>query len=287
VPTVFVQDTDVVLQVPQLARPRPLSKARARLYVGVYERMCRRAVAAADLTLMKSGSLERRYRPYAKNLRIFEDTSYLTSEIAPGEIIEERVRTRAMGRPLRFVYCGRLVARKGVAQSVEILARAAQSGARIQFDVIGGGPEEARLVSMIAQAGLSDSVRLVGSARYGPELIARLAHYDALFFTPTAEDTPRMIFDGYAAGLPLIATETDYNAERVRSERAGSILPQGDIEGAARALVALDRDRQSLDEWTRAARSAALYHAADAWYARRADWTHEAIERRVVARSSR
>jgi hypothetical protein len=41
-------------------------------------------------------------------------------------------------------------------------------------------------------------------------------------------------------------------------------------------LTALDRDRHALANLTKRAREAALYHAADAWYRRRAEWTYEA-----------
>lgn len=279
IPTVFVQDTDAVVQVPQLAGKGPLEQARAQAYVLAYERLCRLSVQHADLSLLKSGTLERRYAPFAKNLMVFEDTSYLAREIVPEEVVAGRLASLDGDRPLRFVYCGRLLSRKGVHVSVEMLARARAKGARIELEVIGSGPEEAAITALVRERGLEDAVRLTGTATYGPELIARLATFDGLLFTPTAEDTPRMIFDGYAGSLPLIASPIPYIQERARSERATALLPT-DIEAAADALVALDHDRGRLAELARRAGEAAVYHTADAWYARRAARTHEAVDRR-------
>lgn len=279
VPTVFVQDTDEVVQVPQLAGAGAVDQARARAYVLAYERLCRESVRRADLSLLKSGTLERRYAPFAKNMMVFEDTSYLSSEIAPSDLVEGRLATLASDRPLRFVYCGRLIARKGVDVSVRILARARARGARVELEVIGSGPEEAAIAKLAQELGVADAVHLTGTATYGPALIARLATFDGLLFTPTAEDTPRMIFDGYAASLPLVASPVPYVEERARAERATELLP-ADLDQAADVLLGLDRDRGRLAELARRAGEAALYHAADAWYARRAARTHEAVDRR-------
>jgi glycosyltransferase involved in cell wall biosynthesis len=103
-----------------------------------------------------------------------------------------------------------------------------------------------------------------------------LGEYDALLFTPTAEDTPRMIFDGYAAGLPLLAYGIDYVREREAEDGAARSVPPRDPAALAALLCSLDRDRGQLVRLAKRAREAALYHAADAWYRRRAEWTYEA-----------
>ncbi|MBI1381722.1 MAG: glycosyltransferase [Planctomycetaceae bacterium] len=279
-PTVFVQDTDVVVQARELARQKVLARARVRLYVGLYEQLVRHAVGRADLVLLKGGSLARRYQPFASNLHEFEDTSYLASEIADERTIKERLAEQARGRTLKLVYCGRLVERKGVHRSLEILAAARRMGTRIDFEIIGSGPELPNLERLARELDLREQVHFAGSASYGAALIERLARFDGLLFTPTAEDTPRMIFDGYAAGLPLVASAIPYAEERARREGATALLPRFDVEGSARRLVELDRNRSTLSEWTGRAQAAARYHAADAWYTRRAEWTHEAVARR-------
>jgi hypothetical protein len=96
-------------------------------------------------------------------------------------------------------------------------------------------------------------------------------------FTPIAEDTPRMIFDGYAAGLPLVGYEIAYVLERKQEDGATASSERTPL-AAAQLLVELDRDRPRLAALSRKARQAAVYHAADAWYRRRADWTNEAVE---------
>lgn len=279
IPTVFVQDTDEVVQVPQLARGLR-RRVQAKLYVSAYERLCRRAVASADLSLLKGDSLMERYAGWARNARRIEDTSYRESEIVGRERVEQRLRSLSEPRPLRLVYCGRMVARKGLERSIELLRLARERGARISLDLIGGGPEEDRLRRAVESAGLESQVSFCGVRPYDAALLAHLAQFDALLFTPSAEDTPRMIFDGYAAALPLIASGIPYVLQRAREERATLVLPQDDAQAGARLLAELDAQRGRLVELSWAAHAAARYHCAEAWYERRAQWTHEAVERR-------
>jgi len=277
-PTVFVQDTDHVLQQRELARGGPLRRrVKAGMYSEAYERAVRKGVARASLSLLKGQSLIDRYGEYAKNPKNFHDTSFFTHEVISQPRLAERVSGLLdQTRDLRLVYCGRLEARKGLGDSIEAVAQARARGARVTFDVIGDGVERNLLEQRAEQLGLRESVRFLGSRVYGKELLADLGNYDAVLFTPQAEDTPRMIFDGYAAGLPLLGYSIPYVLER-ELEDGAALSSMRDPQSAASLLVTLDSDRNRLAKLAARAREAALYHAADAWYRRRAEWTDEAV----------
>lgn len=277
-PTVFVQDTDQVLQMSELTRGAPIRrKVETKAYCELYERSVRFGVSRASLSLLKGRALHHRYGTYAKNAKNFHDTSYLTREVVSREQLEERISELLRGeRPLRLVYCGRLEARKGLDESIDALARARAQGALVTLDIIGDGAERGALERQTQNLGVRDAVRFLGRRVYGSELLRDLAHYDALFFTPIAEDTPRMIFDGYAGGLPLLGYGIEYVREREAEDGAARSVPVRDTAAAAALLCSLDRDREQLAKLARRAHEAALYHAADAWYRRRAEWTYEA-----------
>jgi glycosyltransferase involved in cell wall biosynthesis len=278
-PTVFVQDTDNVVQQRELvADSGPALRAKVGAYNWFYERMCRWGVARADLSLLKGSAVMRRYGPYAKNAKEFHDTSYSIQDVVSEEELERRLASLSEHRPLRLVYCGRLTARKGVDRSLKILAKAIGQGAAIEFDIIGDGAERIKLETIVKSEGLETSVRFIGSLPYGSMLMKRLSQYDGLLFTPTAEDTPRMIFDGYAAGLPLVAFDIGYVRERLEQEHAAFLLPRDQIEQSAVCLSGLCRNRGQIAGLSRSARVAAQYHAAENWYRRRAEWTIEAVE---------
>ncbi len=284
--TVFVQDTDRVLQIAELTRNASLGrKLEQKAYAMAFERCVRYGVRTASLSLLKGQALHARYGRYAKNPKNFHDTSFLSTEVIAPQRLEDRLSgLLSETRPLRLVYCGRLDARKGVDHSVLAVAEARARGADVTFDIIGDGAERVALEKLISERGLSAHVRLLGARVYGPGLLDELGRYDALLFTPLAEDTPRMIFDGYAAGLPLLGYGIEYVREREREDGAARSVTANDESAAATLLLALQRDRAELARLSRQARKAALHHAADSWYRRRADWTIEAVARHEAER---
>jgi glycosyltransferase involved in cell wall biosynthesis len=278
-PCLFVQDTDIVAQVQQLAVGRGLAQvARARTYAYCYERLCRRGVSLANLSLLKGRAVMARYAAYARNAKEFHNTSYLTQEMPSELVIRARIHElQNTARPIRLVSCGRLVARKGVDHSIRIVGMIRELGGEVSLDIIGNGPDRTAIAELIRSLSLEGVVKLLGAAPYGPHLLRRLADYDAMLFTPLAEDTPRAIFDGYAAGLPLLAYDIAYVRERAGEEEATLLLPTGAVSVAATRILEVLRDREQLARLTFRAREAGQYHAAENWYRRRAEWTREAV----------
>ena len=287
IPSVFVQDQDVVEVVRELHRhDGPAQRLKSEIHARLQEHQCRRAIRAAGVSFLKGRTTVARYRAWSSHIEQVEDTSYFSSEIVAAQAVQARLQSLLhTARPLRFGFCGRLIGIKGVDRSLRILARARAAGANVALDVIGGGPDEGSLTRLAAQLQLGDAVQFLGAMPYGPDLLARLASCDALLFNPRMEETPRMIFDGYAAGLPLVAGGIEYVQERAQADRAALVLPRDDDEAAAAMIVDLDHERDRLRGLTERALAAAHHHAADRWYARRADWTAAMVERHWQGRT--
>jgi glycosyltransferase involved in cell wall biosynthesis len=150
-PTVFVQDTDLVEQVRErAAEAGALRRAKAAAYAIGFERCTRWGVRRAGLSLLKGRGLMERYGRFARNARSFLDTSHSERDIIGAERLEARLATLDRDRPLRLVYCGRLVERKGVDHSIRMVQGAGQLGARASLDIIGDGPQREELVGMAA-----------------------------------------------------------------------------------------------------------------------------------------
>jgi len=281
-PTIFVEDTDIALQMRELSRGMPVpTRINRQTRALMHEQTIRWCVKNADMSLLKGRTLMERYARYTTHAHCFHDTSHRSSEVVSEAVLDARLARLATTESVRLVYCGRLMARKGVQSSVELVQRVnAMAGRRVcELDIIGSGPEVASIEGMIERDGAKPAVRMLGSFPYGPSLLSRLSTYDGLLFTPTAEDTPRMIFDGYAAGLPLFGFDIEYVKERSDEERATVLLDRHDPEAAARALLEACLDRPRLFTLTRAAREAGEFHASDRWYQRRAQWTFELVAR--------
>jgi glycosyltransferase involved in cell wall biosynthesis len=283
-PTVFVQDMDVIQQLRELSAARGAgAMIKASIYGAIYERLCRHGVKHANLTLLKGMDLMSRYGGYARNARLFHDTSYSARDVIPEDVLQTRLRSLVSGtRPVRMVYCGRLVARKGVDRSIALIRDVRALGGNVELDVIGGGPERSRLDTLIEAAGLGSAIRFLGPIPYGSSLLQQLRSYDGLLFTPTAEDTPRMIFDGYAAGLPLIANDIAYVRERANEDRGAILLPRHNNPLSLDIFLGLVKQPEQLVGASMEARRAGVRNAAEEWYRRRFAWTLEAVDQHEV-----
>ncbi len=280
-PVVFVQDQDVSRSMRDIADTSGLAaRLKLELQAQAHVHQCRRATRVAGLCLFKGKDTIARYGHLTRHLLEIEDTSYTMDEMVPENRIRERLATLVSGqRPLRFGFCGRLVQIKGLDRSLRILAAARARGANVAFDIIGTGPELAALRALAVDLGMADHVAFHGGMPYGPMLLSRLAGSDALLFNPRMSETPRMLFDAYAAGLPIVADDIDYVRQRAAGEQATVLLPWKDDAAAVETIVGLDADRGQLVPLTERALQARVYHAADTWYRRRAEATHAMVDR--------
>jgi len=280
IPTVWVEDTDIILQNRQLLGTRGL-RSRLDMHVrnALLHRQTAHAVAAADLTLLKGQALMQRYARFGRNVREIMNVSIREDWIVPPDCLSARLADSATRRPLRCLSVGRLIPRKGVDHSIHAVHHARQRGADLQLDVIGSGQQQPQLEQLTRQLNVKPCVRFLGSRSYGPQLINEMATYDAFLFTPLCEDTPRSIFDAMAAGLPIVAYDIPYTRQLVDAHGCGLLAPLLDPQQLARQLLRLVSDPDMLCRLAHASRATALANTAEIWYRRRAEWTVQAWRR--------
>lgn len=253
---------------------------KGRLYCAIFDQFMRRAMQRSDLVLLKEGLVYSRYARYGENVRPFCHAMYSQRDVLDGVQLENRLATLRRDRPLRAVFAGRFVPRKGLRDSIAAIARSRQQGVKVEYHLYGSGPDEDHLRSLAARLDVEDLVHFHGFVEYSSQFIAQLAAYDLLLFMPTEEDTPRMVYDAMAAGLPLVGSRIPFLEHRVESDRMGVLVDVGDDSAAADQLRQLQENPEHLRLLSRAALSAGKRHATEEWYRLRAEWTHQAVEHR-------
>jgi len=239
----------------------------------------RHCVRRASVAMLKEGLVYDRYAPMAKNPKEFCHSMHSEADVVSEGELDERLTSLASGRPLRFAYFGRFVERKGLADAIRVLAAARGRGVDASYDLIGDGPQRHELETLAKELGIAESVRFPGSFPYGVALHERLRTYDAVLFTPTEEDTPRMVYDAFASGLPLITSDIAFLRRRADRDQASVLFEIGAIEEGATRLVELNQDRERLVSLSRKAHEAGGRHSVERWYGQRLAWTVEAVER--------
>jgi len=144
----------------------------------------------------------------------------------------DRPRSGPVADPFRFVFLSRLIPEKGAALAVEAVARinAERGEAVATLDL--WGPVEARATewfeTLMTGAGSATTYRGVLAPQ---DVHARLVDYDAMLF-PTfysGEGFPGVILDAMIAGIPVIASDWQDNAEFVEHGRNGLLFPARDV----------------------------------------------------------
>jgi glycosyltransferase involved in cell wall biosynthesis len=125
---------------------------------------------------------------------------------------------------------------------LDFVSAAARIGARhpdVQFVIVGDGPLRAEVEAAITSEGLTHSVHLTGLRRDVPDL---MHSFDIFALSSLWEGLPRVLPQAMAAGLPIVATAVDGNAEAVTDGVNGFLTPAGDPGALTEALLKLLRD---------------------------------------------
>jgi len=278
--TIFVQDGDMVQRIRDLTRDKSLHvRLRTSIYCALLYQFIKWGVARADLSLLKGQALHQRYGRFARNAKDFYDTSFHAADIIPLSDLTLKCDGALKGHALRCLVLGRLVDFKCIDHAIHAVVIAARSRVRIQLDIIGDGPDKARLKTLVKSLGAEQFVHFLGGRLYGPELLRDIASYHILLFTSLAEEPPRSLFDAMAGGCSLLAYDIPYTRQVIDQCRHGHCVPKGNVPELARRLCELDQDRPKLIALMQRAAEVSEEHSADKWYKSRAAWTIKAYER--------
>lgn len=162
--------------------------------------------------------------------------------------------------PLRVVMLNRLAPQKRVDLAIRAWARVAAELPAARLDIYGEGPLRDELQELIEELGVAASVTLRGSTSDRDAIFDR----SALFVTSTAfEGQGLSIAEALARGLPVVSTDVRYGP-REAVGGAGVMVPPGDVDALATAIVELLRDDARRAELSSRARAAAAAFTADA-----------------------
>ncbi len=171
-----------------------------------------------------------------------------TIDVPDDSAIADSSPSSGPASPLRLLFVGRLVERKGVRYLLDALAL--DPDADVRLDIVGEGPLRAALESRCSAAGLADRVTFHGFVD-AHELHRRYAEAHA-FVLPAAVDAKGdieglgvVLIEAASFGLPLIASDAGGITDIVVDGDTGVLVPPGDATALAGAIreLAGDPDR--------------------------------------------
>lgn len=149
------------------------------------------------------------------------------------------------------------IARLDPLKNLGDLLRALTQLPGVELEIVGDGPDRARLTALAEELGVADRTRFAG---WSEDTRAWLARWDALVLPSSVEGLPLSILDAMLAELPVIATPVGSVGEAIVHERTGLLVPVADPTALAAAIRRLLGDRALAERLATAARAHALAH---------------------------
>jgi glycosyltransferase involved in cell wall biosynthesis len=217
--------------MPTYARTRHPGRRSIHLMADVLEggfrclsRFCRTVVVGPDLA--------ESYRGARKLLQI--NVSLIRAADLPDE-----PPARDWTGPLDALSVGRLETEKNPLLLADALAELGESSSW-RLTIVGEGPLADDLEARLRDLGVEDRAELMGYVRFDGELPGLYRKSNALLHVSWTEGVPQVLFEAFAAGLPVVATAVGGVAEAVGD--AALLIPPGDADAAAGALRRLSAD---------------------------------------------
>jgi L-malate glycosyltransferase len=178
------------------------------------------------------------------------DTSLFTN--APAEV------TLPAGKPgIRVGIVGRLEYRKDHLTLIRSAAKVLQSVPDATFFLAGEGPDRPQLEAEIEKLRLQKSVILLGERRDIPAL---LHAFDVYVLSSITEGLSLSIMEAMAAGCAVVATDVGGNAELLDNGQAGLLVPSGDPDRMAQAIMRLLQNAEERRAFSESAQRRAQEH---------------------------
>jgi glycosyltransferase involved in cell wall biosynthesis len=214
------------------------------------------AMALRAPTVVVGPDLARRYRRARRLLSI------VVSLVRDDDIVSlEKALARQYSGDLRALSVGRLETEKNPLLLADISATLSRARSRWRLDVCGDGPLRSSLAQRLVALGAADAVRLLGYVPIGPELFERYRTAHALLHISWTEGVPQVLYEAFAAGLPVVATDVGGVAEAVGD--AALLIPAGNAEAAAQALQQIGDDKELRDRLIERGLSLVRRHTLD------------------------
>lgn len=141
---------------------------------------------------------------------------------------------------VRYVTFGRFADIKRMDLMIKLFAEAHEKNENMELHIFGDGSNRDKLLSLIDQLGLADSVFLRG---YCNDVHKTMLEYDAYLMTSYQEGFPNALSEAMAIGLPSVSFCChDGILEMTENGASGFVVDEGDEKGFVEKMLMLAND---------------------------------------------
>ena len=141
-------------------------------------------------------------------------------------------------------YVGRITPEKDLQTWLHSAALVVQQFPDARFVLVGDGKDEGLLRELQHLAETLGIAKQVAFPGYQESPQAFYGNFDLFLLTSVTEGLSNSLLEAMAMGLPTVVTRVGGNEELVVDGHTGYILPAGDVQGIAQAIITLARNEQ-------------------------------------------
>jgi glycosyltransferase involved in cell wall biosynthesis len=181
------------------------------------------------------GAQGEKWRQFYEALGISEDKVTVVQNWLPpkAQIAEVKGIVHA---PIRFIFVGWLVKKKGVVELLEACDILNKQGLKFELTLVGGGDLLEFSKEYVNDHGLGNFTRVVGWKEQEQVQDLLLLH-DVFILPSQAEGFPNAMLEAMAAGLPSIVTDVGSVSDSLSNDGNGFLLPSGVASEIADAMA--------------------------------------------------
>ena len=175
-----------------------------------------------------------------------------------------------------LLFTGSIIERKGIDLLIEAFLQIAPDHPNLYLWLVGPASRKdnasldeefvMKMKNQVSRAKLTEQVRFHGMISNRKELAEAYQAADIFVFPSRNEGLPNVVLEAMSCGLPVIVSDLPGLKNVIKSDYNGAVVPMGDAEALAEAILALTEDQEYSASLGRNARSyIESIHGFDAW----------------------
>jgi glycosyltransferase involved in cell wall biosynthesis len=156
------------------------------------------------------------------------------------EDLTRRPQNNTAGHPFRVLSAGSLIRVKGFSLAIKAFTKFSDQYPDTEFNIIGSGPEELRLRTLIKNSKMESKVHLIAHMPRR-ELLSNMETHDVFLFPSLRDGGGAVVIEAMAAGKPVICLDTGGPGMHTTDEWGFKIAPSSPDKAVRELSSALER----------------------------------------------
>lgn len=182
-------------------------------------------------------------KEYLINRKIF--SSEKIEVIYHGISLPKKINAKKKNNKIIIGTIGTLTTLKGQQYLLKAVKIALDKGCDIKLEIIGSGPEQAKLEQLSAKLGMQKNIKFLGFIK---DIKKRIANWDIYVQSSLSESFGLATLEAMANGLPIIATNVGATEEVVGKN--GILVKPADEKSLTSAIIKLTKNKKLLENYS-------------------------------------